>query len=162
MTFEVRRVLAGWKHPKDSKGRYIPLFDGTDFTKETAEWDEGAAKWAQGLRRTNPLSGWVPKPDDGDTYADWAGTRPDPKHYMPVWPEASCTQIMMYENITEGTPVSPAFDTPESLALWLSENLKDGSRNRMPSFKQWLGIIRDATEEPYAPDEGSAPGIRIL
>ena len=25
---EVRRVPADWQHPKDARGRFIPLFDG--------------------------------------------------------------------------------------------------------------------------------------
>jgi len=45
---EVRRVPASWQHPKDERGRFIPLFDGADYAHRVADWDDGACKWARG------------------------------------------------------------------------------------------------------------------
>jgi hypothetical protein len=43
-----------------------------------------------------------------------------PEEFMPNWPIDQRTHLMMYETCTEGTPISPAFETPEELALWLT------------------------------------------
>lgn len=34
---------------------------------------------------------------------------------------ASRTAFQIYENVSEGTPVSPVFDTAEALAQWLAQ-----------------------------------------
>lgn len=41
---EVRRVPAEWQHPKDERGRYIPLFDGKDY--ERSDDPRGPAEYA--------------------------------------------------------------------------------------------------------------------
>ena len=53
----------------------------------------------------------------GQTYAEYAGDRPDPQEYMPQWPVAQCTHWQMYEEVTEGTPVSPVFSSADLLKL---------------------------------------------
>lgn len=116
MTREVRKVPATWQHPSDGyypNGviRYDPLFNGSQFICKATQWDESAAKWAQGEF-----------PEDADathrtmSFEDWDGPRPNAEDYMPLWPDAECTHFMMYELSTEGTPVSPAFATLKELA----------------------------------------------
>lgn len=120
---EVRRVKKDWQHPKDEKGRYIPLYDGAEFSARIASWDEGAQKWAEGLY-LNPQGAWVAIREAliGKPYSSWDGERPDPNECMPLWSDDERTHFMMYENTSEGTPISPAFATAEELARWLVNN----------------------------------------
>lgn len=145
---EVRRVPADWQHPKDAEGNYVPLHDGKSLAEETREWDEGAAKWAEGLRDDFD-GGWQPREsDDGDTYEEWAGNRPEPGEYMPPWPEEQRTHLMMYEDVSEGTPISPAFKTPEELARWLADNKADAFAGHPATYEEWIeGVVFNGDRE---------------
>lgn len=140
MTREVRKVPVNWQHPSDGyytngEIRYVPLFNGSQFMSKAAQWDENAAKWAQGEF-----------PEDADaahrtmSFEEWDGPRPNAEDYMPRWPEAECTHFMMYELSTEGTPVSPAFASLKELAAWLAENKVSLYANEPAGFDHWLKV----------------------
>lgn len=76
-------------------------------------------------------------------YTDWAGPRPSPDDYMPDWPEDQRTHLMMYEDTTEGTPISPAFATPEELARWLADTGASAFGNMTATYEQWLATCRE-------------------
>lgn len=119
----VRRVPKDWQHPKYEDGRYIPLFDGMVFYKRITHWDEGAQKWNEGFQ-TDFEGGWIPLTENNKnkTYSSWAGERPDPIDYTPLWRGDECTHFMLYEDISEGTPISPLFSTIEELHQWVENN----------------------------------------
>ena len=55
-----------------------------------------------------------------NTYVDWAwepASPPNPYRFMPTgeW-------YQLFETISEGTPLSPAFEKPQELVKWLTEN----------------------------------------
>ena len=52
----------------------------------------------------------------------------------------------IWQDVSEGGPVSPVFKKPEDLAKWMVEN--DNSMTRDTSYKGWLKFIKE---------EGSAP-----
>jgi hypothetical protein len=114
---EVRRVSKDWEHPKDEKGNYIPMHDEFVYNKEEIE---------EGLR-----DGWL---------------KDDPPFYgcdvMPQWTEEEKTHYQMYENVTEGTPISPVFETPEELATWLVESGADSGAGRRATYEQWLRVCK--------------------
>lgn len=137
---EIRRVPANWEHPK-KKGNYIPL-RADSYRERAAEWDEADAKWQQGLR-DDWNGGWKPREADEQhmAYAEWAGERPEEKDYMPDWAESERTHIQMYEDCTEGTPISPVMDTPEKLARWLADNGASAFGGMTATYEQWLATI---------------------
>lgn len=140
---EVRRVPANWQHPKNDKGGYIPLYrgDGGRFAKADKEWNEGYRQWQKGLREDWAKPGeYIPlTPDErGMRFSDWHGGRPSPDDYMPDWPESERTHLMMYEDTSEGTPISPAFATPEELAQWLADNKASMFGYQSGTYEQWL------------------------
>lgn len=141
---EVRKVPANWQHPKDDEGRFIPLLDGADgrFASADAEWNEGFAKWREGLCRGYRDREW--KPIDPKyaslRWTDYSGSRPSPDDYMPDWPESERTHLMMYEDTTKGTPISPAFETPEELARWLVDNNASANGGQGASYEGWLRV----------------------
>jgi hypothetical protein len=142
---EVRRVPAGWQHPKDARGQYIPLFDSDKFDQRVARWDEEARKWSEGFR--DDFNGGLVALTEKEklmTFADWDGERPDPEHYMPLWRDEERTHLMMYEDTSEGTPVSPAFATAEELAQWLADNNASWFGNQGASYEAWRSIIDDS------------------
>jgi hypothetical protein len=100
---EIRRVPPGWGHPRDDRGRFIPLFDGARYEEDLIEWQVSAAE----ARRC------------GDDVVEWCGKAPDPEDYTPVWSSAEAMAFCVYENVSEGTPWSPVFSEPEMIAAWL-------------------------------------------
>jgi len=119
---EVRMVPADWQHPKDASGAFIPM--RASFPYDAAEVAEG---WLTGEA---PFHGIA---------------------VMPQWPASERTHFMMYENTSEGTPISPAFATAEELARWLAETKASAFANFPASYEAWLATIR----------AGSAPSFLI-
>lgn len=149
---EVRLVPADWQHPKAfnsyrQRMEYVPLHDsrGRTYATEAAEWDEGWAKWQEGLCRDyGEGEQWKPvdEEDRHTRYTDYAGPRPSPDDYMPNWPDEQRTHLMMYEDTSEGTPISPAFETPEELARWLADNGASSFGSDTATYEQWLPMCR--------------------
>jgi hypothetical protein len=129
-------VPKDWKHPTQDDGRYIPLFD-SHFETHAADWDEECAEWESGIY-----------PDYADeesrklSYSEWAGERPDSNDYMPSFPEGSATYYMMYETTSEGTPISPPFETPEQLASWLYKTGASAFADQTASYESWLRVAK--------------------
>ena len=161
---EVRRVPADWQHPKQEAldwrtglvvEKYKPLLPGELYRPRVEEWDEECAKWK---------AGWRPEycsPECmGMEYEQYSGQRPHRDDYMPDWPEDQRTHLMMYEDTSEGTPISPAFKTPEELARWLVDNGASSFGRETGSYDGWLKIARGG----WAPSmvitqDGSASGV---
>lgn len=121
---EVRMVKKDWEHPKDKNtGRYIPLFDGKRYEEEAKEFLKIANK--EGLQEA----------------LDYMCC-PDKNNYMPCWDDAERTHLMMYEDTSEGTPISPAFETPEELARWLSDNGASAFGSMTATYEQWLSTCK--------------------
>lgn len=142
---EVRMVPENWKHPKNSDGKFIPLFDSASrsFANEESEWNEGYAKWQAGLcEQYGKEEKWGAIDSDAKEmrYSDYAGSRPSPDDYMPDWPLEQRTHYMMYEDTTEGTPISPVFATAEELARWLTDNNASAFGSSGASYEGWLRV----------------------
>lgn len=147
MSREIRMVPANWKHPKRDDGNYIALFDSNDnFDKEDKEWSFGYEQWQKGLYQdwTDGDYKWVKIPDEfkDQRFTDYNGSRPSPDDSMPSWPEEERTHLVMYESTSEGTPLSPAFETPEELAKWLADTGASSFGSNTASYDQWLRICK--------------------
>lgn len=142
---EVRRVPAGWRHPKDGAGRFIPLFGGSVSAK-IREYKEEARQWALGYRRSWAKDRMEFVPRDASTedlsFEDWAGEVPKPEEHMPDWPEAERTHYQMYETCSEGTPISPVLETPEALARWLADTWASAFGSMTATYEEWLAMIQ--------------------
>jgi hypothetical protein len=151
---EVRMVPPEWKHPKNERG-FIPLLDGS-FEADDREWDKGWRKWQEGYRE-NYGDGpkWVEH--DGGTFTEWHGSRPSPDDYMPEWTEDEATHLMMYETVSEGTPISPAFATPEELAKWLTDNNASAFGGHGASYDGWLRVAKGG----FAPSLVMGGGVMV-
>lgn len=132
---EFRKVPADWQHPRDSRtGHFTPLMDG--YEKDAVEFKAKMA--AEGLQAA----------------IDYFGQAPDQNNYMPDWPESERTHLMMYEDCSEGTPISPAFVTPEELAHWLADNKASSFGSMTATYEQWLNVCRGAFAVSMVIDNG--------
>lgn len=113
---EVRRVPTNWQHPKNEQGHYIPMHKHMTYNAEEIK---------EGLQ-----DGWL---------------KNEPPNYgldiMPQWEDAERTHLQMYENTTEGTPISPVMATAEELAQWLADSNANAFGGMTATYKQWLAMI---------------------
>lgn len=122
---EVRRVPADWQHPRDEhSNKYKPLFEGRMYEEEVRDFMLKLA--TEGLQAA----------------IEWCGSAPDANDYMPNWPADQRTHLMMYEDTSEGTPISPAFETPEELARWLADSNASSFGSSTATYEQWLSVAR--------------------
>lgn len=164
---EVRRVAEDWQHPKhhvpDYTGRmverYKPLFSGENYQTRVDEWDAECAKWKAGWRPdycTDPEARSM-------TYEQYSGQRPHRDDYMPNWPIEQRTHLMMYEDTSEGTPISPAFATPEELAQWLVDNKASSFGSSTGSYEGWLRVAQGGLAPSIImTSEGITSGVDAL
>lgn len=117
---EIRRVPANWDHPiaKDNYGRdrAQPMFDQIyeDAAKEwLADFDRIRNGGAEGYEIECYPRG----------VTEWASenTAPDPQYYRP-WEDADAAWYQVWETVSEGTPVSPPFETEDELIAYLAEH----------------------------------------
>jgi hypothetical protein len=94
--YEVRKVSENYEHPKDKDGNYIPLYEGLFSEINEEDWSDDDGSL-------------MVKENDFDNIKD-----NDRTHYC------------LYEDISEGTPISPIFETKDELINWCTENLKNG------------------------------------
>lgn len=116
---EVRMVPANWEHPKDRNGKYEALFDG---------YENAVQRFAKDIE-TMGLEKALEENDGGPRYSDY------------MHPEGERNHFMMYEDTSEGTPISPAFATPEDLARWLTDNGASAFADMTATYEQWLSTI---------------------
>ena len=122
---EVRMVKPGWEHPKDSDGRYKPLYKNKGHYKRDADDFLSMVKEC-GLQEA----------------VDYHGRAPDKNDYMPEWKDGVATLFCMYESCSEGTPISPAFENIESLAHWLADNGASSFGSMTATYEQWLATCK--------------------
>lgn len=122
---EVRIIPRNWEHPKNYDGRYIPKHYG---------WDKAVAEFQALLAKGKSVD-----------YALRYFGGPNPHDYMDAdWledglrPELLC----MYEDTSEGTPISPGFETAEQLATWLVDNNASAFAGQTATYEQWLAMIK--------------------
>lgn len=158
----MRMVPKDWKHPTDHNDKYIPLLGGS-YSEAAARWDEEYRKWLEGLR-DDFKGGWVPYDGPCIYYWEYAGPPPNEKEYMPDWPAEERTHYMMYEDTSEGTPISPAFETPEELAQWLANNNASAFGRETASYDDWLRTINrgSACSAVFDPEHGMRSGVEAL
>jgi len=109
---EIRRVPANWEHPRNSDGEYRPLNDGIDYEDDANIWCEEFEKWKN---KENRPQGY----EREEFYFNY-DEPPLREDYTDV-EKSKCTWYQVYENISEGTPVTPPFETQDDLIDYLVE-----------------------------------------
>ncbi len=122
---EIRRVPANWQHPqvtrynafkRQEETRYQPLYD-QPYEVALNDWIDGWKAWERGERPD-----YCGEESKTLKYWEWSGAPPDPEYYRPEWPEGAATWWQVYETVSEGTPVTPPFETQQELVEYLVAN----------------------------------------
>lgn len=123
---ELRRVPANWQHPKRTTYNYLqgkevesfqPLFD-EPYISAISEWIHEHFLW---LRGEHPDQQGEDRAEYS-YYAQWGGSPPDIDYYRPNWKPEEMTWYQVYETVSEGTPVTPPFETQAELIEYLVEH----------------------------------------
>ena len=137
---ELRKVPANWEHPKGDDGRYQPMRE--EFYGDALnEWLRNHNEWEGG---THP--NLIETPELKKKYPFWAmweSNPPDVKHYQTkkYLPE-ELTHIQLYEDTSEGTPVSPVFraDELDKLCEYAAENCTTFARFKTTK-EEWFKML---------------------
>ncbi len=190
---EVRMVPADWQHPKDERGHFIPLHKNNGaFAAKCVYWDAHKTKWDEGFTedhtpdrfddpdfrafmKANPdtwvydltRTKWRPKSEAAkatQNFDDWDGPRPVAEDYMPDFAPGTATHLMMYETCSEGTPISPAFATPEELARWLADNGASAFGRMTATYEEWLATVKAGWSigMVYTPETWLRSGVEAM
>mgnify|MGYP001168790658 CR=1 FL=1 len=127
---EIRRVPPNWDHPisKDEYGRERrqPMYDST-YAAARTEWLEELRKWEASEDHDRDKH----RREDGSAYDywEWNSGPPDRAYYRP-WSDDEATWFQLWETVSEGTPVSPPFETLDELAQYLAEHGDEWDQKR--------------------------------
>lgn len=123
MSRELRRVPENWEHPKNRDGKYESL--SSDYSGSLVYWKEEVEKFIKHMTevcetgKTNIYDRKYTSSKDVFEYftEDGQMNPPDINGYMPngKW-------YQLFQTVSEGTPLSPAFSTKEQLGEWLKNN----------------------------------------
>lgn len=114
---EIRRVPLDWEHPKNERGHFIPMYDKS-HAAVVAAWTDGLVAWNRGdeiLPDGTPLAAAKAV---AESWEEWEGGMPSPEWYRPEF-TSDPVGYQIYENVTEGTPISPVFATQDEMIVWL-------------------------------------------
>lgn len=130
---EIRRVPPNWDHPKRSvpnyvlgvmEERYQPLRD-QDAESAFQEWMDEYQKWLLS-EHDRVIAEYgaddYPKSEPYRSFVKWHGSAPNPEYYRPQWSPDSLTWWQVWETVSEGTPVTPPFETQAELVEYLVAN----------------------------------------
>lgn len=135
---EVRRVPADWQHPKTRNGSYQPLYD-EEYAPAARRWLDQVIAWDNG---THPDVVEDPSVKERHHFFwDWDGGPPNEEYYRKPF-TSEPTHLQMYEDTSEGTPISPVMATPEELARWLADTGASSFGDMTATYDQWLSTIK--------------------
>ncbi len=109
---EIRKVPPYWVQPKRADGQNQPMYD--------QNYEDALAEWLSYFDR-------IRKGEEKEFYPkglrDWLMEykAPNPEYYRP-WKDEEATWLQVWENVSEGTPVTPPFATKEELIDYLVNN----------------------------------------
>lgn len=110
---EIRKVPPNWEHPKDSNGNYRPLM-AEGYEEAMSLWIKNHLLWLHGSH-PDQLNG---KGAQTEYYAQWVGDPPRIDLH-PKYRSTDCTHYQVYDNTSEGAPITPIFATLKLLAKYL-------------------------------------------
>jgi len=116
---EIRKVPPNWDHPKQeewSDGRLQPMYKQT-FAEAAAKWKAEYAAWERGERPSYFKADNYPADLQ---YWEWSNNPPPDREYYRTYSDEEATWIQVWETVSEGTPVTPPFATPEELIDYLA------------------------------------------
>lgn len=146
---ELRLVSKSWQHPMED-GLYIPMFD-FDVDSVWRQWLRCYVKWVNyelsDVIANEPENNYS-QSSPYEAFCDYSRIPPNPKNYRPNWSLEERTCFQIYETTSDGTPISPVFETREAASQWLQENGFRGVHKDLPSKEEadkFCGVASDDT-----------------
>lgn len=117
MSREIRRVPPRWEHPRFTSEhpdvKRYPYLLGRYVSKHARTYEEALSDEA------SDRAEYDPKEFNGASYEEFYGSeKKNPENYMPAVDEATAW-YQVYETVSEGSPVTPPFETTDELINWL-------------------------------------------
>lgn len=97
----------------------------------------------------NAVEKWEESGDHDEWYDDHPGVEPPTGEGYQMW-----------EDVSEGSPISPVFETKHELAKWLSESPENMTTG---NYDQWMATIESGWAPSlvvFNPGDGTKPRIR--
>lgn len=138
----IRKVPANWEHPKKRDGSWQPMRDQF-YGDQLNEWLENNRKWEDGTHED--LINKITTKDEYPFYALWSSNAPDPHYYQHrKYSESELTHIQLYEDTSEGTPISPVFraDQFDELCQYAADNCTT-FRSSKTTKENWEKMLSD-------------------
>lgn len=112
----LQAVPPDWQHPTDENGMFIPMHMEL-FEDAMARWIADDIAWNE--KRGYAYELCKDLREQGLTWAEVDNPPPDPKYYRHrKWTDEEATHFQWYENVSEGTPVSPILASIEEGEEW--------------------------------------------
>ena len=148
---EIRRVPPNWEHPRwtaedatrrENIGEYRSCHDET-YADAAEAWMNACMEWEAGR---HPDREEAEKEYGHRYYWDWEGMPPEPELYRPAF-TAEPTWFQLYQTVSEGSPVSPPFETEAELINYLCTrgdfwHQKDPMNWGTPTYSQAEALVR--------------------
>ena len=152
---ELREGASQLGAPRDEQGRYMP---------PPRHHPRGGARRLDGPEGTQgPGTPSLPGPTPGGPgvlYEEWGDQRPNPQYHRPAFQEEP-TWYQVYENVTEGTPVTPSMPSLEDLEEHLVSS-GTATREQAQAFIQRAAprhsCCSTGPSTPASPSPGSPRG----
>lgn len=128
---EIRYVPENWEHLRrineySDKEEFKPMCQQdfkeaySEFEKDLKEWYREQEAFENGKIFELKSKNKIYSKANGNIYEDWGGKPPRPPSPYDYMPSGNWFQL--FENVSEGTPLSPPFATKEELVEWLVNN----------------------------------------
>lgn len=111
---EIRMVPAAWEHPKDKYGKFLPMFN-RNYAEEAEAWVRQFHEHE--LEKKILLKNG--KEPDYNYY--WEYDYPPDEDTCVPYTKTEANWYQVYETVSEGTPVTPPFETQQELIDHLVE-----------------------------------------
>lgn len=109
--------------------------------------------WLEDCLRCNGEGSLWPTPEIKKACDDWEATEPPVGEGFQMW-----------ETTSEGSPISPVFETAEKLAHWLADNNASAFGGDGASYETWLAMIGRgwAPSAVFTSDKGLRSGVEAV
>lgn len=95
---EIRKVPSNWEHPKNRSGNYQPMYE--------TFYEDAAQEWIKNFNEFIP--------SEFIKYY-WENELPPDEEYCVPYRKEDAIWFQVYETVSEGTPVTPPFETEQQL-----------------------------------------------
>lgn len=154
---EIRRVPPNWHHPKGDRPHgfdYLPKHE-ENYEKAASKWVEDCAAWSRGEHKSQWSECkyyWEYCPPPDESYC--VDYDPDDKDL--------CTWWQLYETVSKGTPVSPAFATADELIDYLSTYGDYWEQSRAEEDRRPVNLSSRESVTKFVLGNGWAPSMMVI